>query len=97
MNDALDISPEVAMGAASTRTEAEVREQRIGEAGQRAFLGTIDTAGLIFLARSKVQELNQRNYISSRAFDEELIAECLTLTNGNDLAARLLASAALED
>jgi len=89
------VSPEVANGAASTRTEAQAREQRIGEAGQRAFFETAATAQLLFLARSEAQALNQRDYISRAEFDERLVAECRRLVGGDELKARLLASAAI--
>lgn len=94
MNDALDISPEVAMGAASTRSEAEAREQRIGEAGQRAFLGTIDTARLLNLARNKARCMWQNENLSEEESDAKLLAFCLELT-GDPIKAQFLASAAL--
>lgn len=102
-----NVSPEVAQAAASTRTEAQARAQRDGsnvvrladsaaDRAQAAFFGTIDTARLLFLAKSEVHDLNQRDYISGMEFDERLIAECKRLCKGDELKARLLASAALE-
>ena len=101
---------ESAARAASQPSETEARAQRSGDnvvtlpnaadEAQAAFLTfaqtTSETARLLFEARSVVQDLEQRDYLGQRAFDERLIAECKRLTNGDELKARLLASAALE-
>lgn len=91
-----------------TRTEAEARMDiaiarspnvvrfPAADEAQAAFFGTIDTARLLFLAKSEVFDLEQRDYISGAEFDERLIAECRRLVGGDELKARLLASAALE-
>lgn len=85
--------------AASPQTEAECRE-RIAEKAQAAFFTVAkmrtNTEQLLFEAKSVVQDLNQRDYLGQRAFDELLIAECRRLVGGDELKARLLASAALE-
>lgn len=92
--------------AASQPSESTARAQREGsnvvafpsaaDEAQAAFFGTIDTARLLFLAKSEVHDLNQRDYIGRAEFNERLLAECKRLTKGDVLKAQLLASAALE-
>lgn len=92
------VFPHVA--AARTRTESEARAE-IAERAQAAFFTVAkmrsNTERLLFEARSAVHDLNQRDYISQAEFDERLIAECKRLVGGDELKARLLASAALGD
>lgn len=85
--------------AASGVSEAEKRATR----AQSAFLTVVKTASeltterMLFLAKSEVFDLGQRDNISRMEFYERLIAECKRLVGGDELKARLLASAALED
>src|SRR5882672_6316337 len=91
---------EAADRAAAQPSEAQARAQRDGsnvvrfpsaaDEAQAAFFGTIDTARLLFLAKSEVFDLNERDYISKAEFDERLIAECRRLVGGDELKARLL-------
>lgn len=53
------------------------------------------TERMLFEARSVVHDLNERAYISGAEFDAKLIAECKRLTKGDELKARMLASAVL--
>lgn len=91
------VSPELEQAAASTRTEEEARATR----AQSAFLTVVKTASemtterMLFEARSVVHDLNQRDNISRMEHDEKLIAECKRLVGGDELKARMLASAVL--
>lgn len=95
------VSPELEQAAASTRTEESARAEITATRAQSAFLTVVRAASemtterLLFEARSVAHDLTERDDLSRMEYLERLIAECKRLTKGDELKARILASAVL--
>lgn len=86
---------------AISRSSNVVRLESPADKAHASFLSIVERASemtterMLFLAKSAADDLGQRDNIGQAQHDEMLIAECKRLTKGDELMARMLASAAI--